>query len=135
MTPHHWMKISAWIWFGAGVMLLRKGCGWIYASMPEVSMGYVGMWSGVAIVLGLLKGKFILAKTVHRLAGKLRALPVPITWRHVYDIRYVIVMAAMMSLGMVLRWLPIASLVRGAIDLAVGTALIVGFLISLRACR
>lgn len=79
---------------------------------------------GVAWLVGLLKGYFVLSKTVEKGAIRLMTLPTPIRFRDAYGPGYLALMGVMIALGVGLRFVP--TVVRGMVDVAVGIALMYG---------
>lgn len=84
------------------------------------------------LFLGYLKGRFVLSKSVKRQVTRISLLPNPTSLNKIYSPGYYLLIASMMGLGMVLRFLPIGIDTRGAIDLTIGAALINGALLYFR---
>ncbi len=146
-----WIVISGLIWCAAGILLLIKGLTYIVtaASSPEGThplfsaivdlTGTVEQAALFLISLGLLvgfiKGRYVLAKTVRRITNRILALSTPIHWKDVYPKSYFILLFSMMLMGMLFRWLPIGFVIKGFIDVAIGSALINGALLYFREAR
>ena len=79
-----------------------------------------------ALVLGLFKGRVVLARTVMRQVKRLLMLPHPLHIKDLFPLSYLAIILSMMLLGMSLKFLPISQDIRGFVDLAVGSALING---------
>lgn len=104
--------------------------------MAASSAAWAGSAGLVALVLGLCKGRFVLAKTVKRVSGRIAALPAPIRFGAVYTKSYWLLIGAMMGLGFLLRFAPLSYEARGCIDITIGSALILGaFLYFIQAWR
>jgi hypothetical protein len=115
------MYISGAIWFSAGSFLLYKGI-----SFTEGFFLYA-----IAIPVGYLKGRYVLSKTVGRMMHRIASLSTPITFWNVYPFSYWFLIAGMMALGVLCRFLP--NQVRGFVDLAIGSALVYGAFLYFRA--
>ena len=79
---------------------------------------------GAALLVGFLKGRVVLKKTVGRTISRICALPSPAPFYHVYHRGYYLLIALMAGFGFLLSYAPLD--VRGAVDAAVGSALIHG---------
>ncbi len=85
-----------------------------------------------ALLLGYLKGRMVLAKSVKRQIKRIETLPNPSPLKHLYGKGYYLLIAVMISLGMSLRFLPISLDTRGAVDIVIGSALINGSMLYFR---
>lgn len=90
---------------------------------------------GVALIIGFIKGRFVLVKTVRRVVGRIATLPSPVRLKSAYSPSYWFLIGGMMLLGMVFRFLPLSIDIRGMIDVAIGSALINGAMLYFRAAR
>ncbi len=135
--------ISGCVWLGIGCLLTFKGLFLIALAMiADLGSSYplVNLCTKLfresersilflvflAVILGLIKGRFVLANTVKRTVKRLLLIPSPLKIQYLFPWSYVILVIGMMSLGMSLKYLPIPKDVRGFIDIAVGSALING---------
>lgn len=94
----------------------------IFRTVERSGMGLVL----IAILLGQLKGSFVLAKTVKRFVKRILLIPSPIRIQDLFPWRYLLLIGAMMSLGMLLRFLSIPKDIKAFIDLTIGSALMSG---------
>jgi hypothetical protein len=135
--------ISGMTWLAIGVLLTFKGlmltvysvCFFNEGSYPLVSVfnrlfGHLER-SGIcliflAMIIGMLKGRFVLAKTVNRFVKRILLIPSPLKLYNLFSWRYLVLIGCMMCLGIGLKFLPISKDIRGFIDLAIGSALING---------
>lgn len=85
-----------------------------------------------ALFVGYLKGKMALGKSVKRQIKRIETLPNPASLKYIYSKGYYFLIASMILLGMTLRFFPITLDTRGAIDLAIGSALINGAMLYFR---
>lgn len=148
MKHRAWIAFSGFLWFFVGCSLLYKGLHLVtQAAFQEGSLcdrmkGFFGSpqqsataLMGLGLLVGFIKGRFILAKTVRRVVGRIASLPLPIRIHEAYSPSYWLLIGLMIVLGMSLRFLPIPIDVRGTIDVAIGSALINGALLYFRAVR
>lgn len=147
MNARKWIVVSGLTWLAIGSWLMFKGLKWITQAITLGEGGPLIRWltpmtgkvhqTGlvlicVALLIGLIKGRTVLAKTAQRLVLRLRSQQSPITLLQAYDRRYLILLSGMMMLGIVFRFLPIGLDIRGTIDVAIGSALINGAMIYFR---
>lgn len=92
---------------------------------PERAMGALAIGS---ILIGYLKGHFVLSRSVKSGVQKILSYPNPAELKNLYSKKYYFLMASMMGLGMLLRSLHLPGDIHGAIDLAIGSALLKGAL-------
>ena len=148
LSHRNWIAISGFVWLAVGAFLLYKGLHLIADGVIKADtlcfkmQGLFGspQQSGTALIaggllLGFIKGKLVLSKTVRRVALRISSLPLPIRFSSVYAPSYWILIGSMMALGMILKVFPIPIDIRGFIDTAVGSALINGAMLYFRAAR
>lgn len=139
--------VSGSIWLAMGVFLLAKGLSLLALSTSvEVAPPFVAslmtivgsreqsvlLLISLGLLLGFIKGRFILSKAVARIAGRIFSLPAPVAFREVYGLRELVLIGSMMLLGMLMRWLSLGVDVRGVIDVTIGSALINGSILFFR---
>jgi hypothetical protein len=136
LSKRVWIAISGALWLGVGIMLLTKGLQYLIASIQSQSAPLIHLFSAwtnssvqaglllvsLSLLIGFIKGRMVLAKTVAKMVGRLQGEKLSFT--QVYDKRYGLLLLVMASLGFLLKLVPLD--VRGAIDIAVGSALING---------
>lgn len=137
------IMISGAIWLLIGVLLTYKGVVLLAGAVVMFSQTQGPLMSFLhhlfhhversgmilvfaAIVVGQLKGTFVLAKTVKKSVKRLLLIPSPIHLKDLFPWKYLMLIGLMMGLGITLRVLSIPSDVKAFIDLAVGSALISG---------
>lgn len=131
MKRTFWIFLSGFVWFVAGVFLLYKGIHFIAsAQLAEETATWLMM---AALVVGFLKGRFVLSKTVKRVVDRIQSLPLPIRLWNAYAPSYWILIGSMVLLGMSFRFLPIPLQYRGMVDVAIGSALVNGAMLYFRA--
>ncbi|MBP7074911.1 MAG: hypothetical protein KBA81_05945 [Rhabdochlamydiaceae bacterium] len=147
MTARKWMLVSGLSWLAIGAYLMIKGLKWVTLAMmqPETPalMGYLKKITGslqqgalvlicISLLMGFIKGRMVLSKTVSRIVSRLKSLE-SISFSNAYDRKYYIILASMMGLGLLFRFLPIAYDIRGFIDVTIGSALMNGAMLYFRA--
>lgn len=148
MKYRGWIAFSGMIWFAIGAMLLFKGVKFIHLGTIQTNSlchSYGPMFGSneraatvliaIGLFVGFLKGRFVLVKTVRRVVLRIVSLPLPIRFKDVYTSSYYLLIAGMMGLGMLFRFMPISVDFRGVIDVAIGSALINGAMLYFRAAR
>jgi hypothetical protein len=130
MKKKNWVIVSGAIWAVIGVWLLYKGLNFLSLSPDRSRASWL---IGAALLVGFIKGRFVLAKTVQRIVAHIASAPEPVRFASVYPKSYFILLAGMMCLGFFLRLVPIEW--RGFIDVAVGSALMNGAMLYFRASR
>lgn len=140
---------SGFVWFGMGLFLMTKGLGFIVttAHIPEIGASSLlkqvaslmgGFEQGallliaISLLIGFMKGKFVLSKSVERVVTRILSMPSPIPFTKIYAPQYYILILSMVALGISLRWLPIPLDIRGCVDVAIGSALMNGSLLYFR---
>jgi hypothetical protein len=138
-----WIAISGVIWFIVGMGLLTLGLNFIVYK-AQIDRGettsliariapLVGGRDQAAVVhivfgliIGFMKGRFVLVKTVRRVVERILKLPHPIKISDVYSKGYLLLIAAMVLLGLSMKWFGAPMEIRGTIDVAIGSALMNG---------
>ena len=139
---------SGFIWLGVGILLLSKGLRLIVTAAYEIGGGsslfhrlssFLGNVQqaalfviSLALLMGFIKGRFILSKTVARVVARIFTLPSPVEMKKIYTKNYYILLGAMVCLGMVMRGLSLSSDIRGFIDVTIGSALVNGAILYFR---
>jgi hypothetical protein len=142
-----WVVISGGTWIAIGVMLLMKGLKFIVAT-TEMTDGtpllsrlasMIGsrqqaglLIISAALLVGFIKGRTVLAKTVKRIADRIHAGDQTLSMDQVYDRKYYVILGIMVGIGMAFRFLPVPLDVRGFIDVTIGSALINGAMLYFR---
>ncbi len=80
----------------------------------------------IALIVGRLKGRFVLSKSVTRMQARLVKLGEPLPIWKIYSGGFYILIAFMMGLGMLFRFFGVPQDIRGFVDVAVGAALLSG---------
>ena len=138
-----WIVISGLIWFIVGIGLLTLGLNFIVfkaqmdlgdttsliAKLSPLTGGREQAALALiatGLIIGFIKGRFVLSKTVRRVSERILSLPQPIRFAQVYSKGYLMLIGGMVLLGMSMKWLGLPAEVRGLIDVAIGSALMNG---------
>ena len=117
-------------WLALGSRLLLKGI-YIFDEIhlkQEVLDSNLYYYLVGALVLGLVKGKFILKKSADRIIRHIVQFEEPLKWKQIFPKSFYFFMTIMMCFGIAIKFLPIDLVVKGSIDIFVGSALITGAL-------
>lgn len=138
-----WIVISGIVWFVVGIGLLTLGLNFIVfkaQAEPFETTSLIAKISPitggreqaalaliiVGLIIGFLKGRFVLVKTVKRVVERILSLPVPVKFTQVYSRGYLYLIGSMILLGISMKWLGLPTEIRGLIDVAIGSALMNG---------
>jgi hypothetical protein len=116
------------IWGYIGFKLLTKGFVHFNTLHREnlFSERQLSFYIGIALLIGLIKGKWVLKKSADRVIKHIVSFDEPLLIRSFLPKSFYFVMLGMMALGMSVRYLPIPLIVKGVMDAAVGTGLLFG---------
>ena len=140
------LAIAGAVWLCIGAFLLNLGInfimhGWTFVGFS--SEGYSSLFPqlstvigdnantcttliALGMVLGYVKGNFVMKKAAQGTFARISALPNPAPLSKLYTKANYILIAGMMGLGLLMRLFEISYDIRGFIDTAVGIALIQG---------
>jgi hypothetical protein len=138
-----WIAISGIIWFVVGIGLLTLGLNFIvYKAQVDVNettslIARISPIAGgreqaalalitVGLIIGFIKGRFVLVKTVKRVVERILSLDVPLKLSKIYSRGYLLLIGCMIVLGLSMKWFGLPAEVRGLIDVAIGSALMNG---------
>lgn len=140
--------LSGLIWFAVGCLLLTLGLNFIVDTLlidniaqPHPVLLFLAkytdsiesaalVWIAFALLIGFLKGRKVLSKSVNKSVNRILTLPNPANLSQIYTPSYYLLLGAMVGLGILVRFTPLD--VRGGIDVAVGSALINGAMLYFR---
>lgn len=148
MKLNHWalVAISSFVWLFLGLFLLNLGVERLLHAFHFPTSGLV-RWLGrqfgpgengalpllaLGLVLGLVKGRLAMRKAVQRGISRILALPAPVSLFRIYSGKYYLLIVGMMGLGMLLRFVGVPEELRGTVLVAVGSALVMGGVYSMR---
>ena len=136
-----WFAIffSGALWLAIGSHLLWKGLRLIVyvEGLDSVSLIRAHKKTALiavsfALLVGFIKGRFLLIKSVKRIVMRIFELSEPISILKIYHVRYLFLICLMISLGVLMSVLSLPALYRGLVDVAIGSALIFGSLLFFR---
>jgi hypothetical protein len=119
------------LWLLGGLVMVWRGGLFLMQALTQTagaSPALLALVVLVALIIGAAKGKFVLSKTSRRNIERLDALTEPQRPIHVYSIRswMMILLMVMISVSLTLFHAP--ELLRGAVNLGIGAALIISSL-------
>lgn len=132
---------SGAIWMAIGIFLLQLGLNLLFGQFISLktTTPLLDLFKNifnpdeagilittVALLIGYLKGKHVLTKAANRGIDRILSLPNPAPFYLIYGVKYFVLIGVMILLGICLRYFP--NDIRGAIDIAVGSALVSGSL-------
>lgn len=136
--------LSGGMWLLIGLFLMILGIRFLMTTLhnPSDSFSLIALTSRLtsgqeqgaslviagALFLGFIKGRTVLKKAAQRQISRILQLAQPAPLKKIYTPAYYLLICGMIALGISLRFLPTSLDVRGAIDLAIGSALINGAL-------
>jgi hypothetical protein len=133
------MFVSGAIWLGMGLILLPLGLRFLmnegadFKPLLSFLAPYIGegdsakIWIVVScLLIGHFKGRYVLGKAANKGVERLLGLGEPIRLFQIYSLKNYMLIAFMMGLGFSFSYFSIPLDIRGAIDTAVGAALING---------
>lgn len=135
------------LWFAVGLWLMKLGIqflmqaletpeqypflSWVSNFAGKVEQGVVALMA-IALFIGFLKGRVVLAKTVNRTVNHIKSVPEPVSLGLLFTPRYLILIGIMMGIGFSLRFFSVPLDIRGFVDVAVGSALLNGAMLYFR---
>ncbi len=138
-----WVVISGVTWFVVGIGLLTLGLNFIvWKAQADINdtTSLIARISPIAggreqaalaliamsLILGFIKGRFVLVKTVKNVVERIIALDPPLKFSKIYSRKYLALISCMILLGLSMKWLGLPAEVRGFIDICIGSALMNG---------
>lgn len=133
--------ISGAVWLAIGIFLLQLGLNLLFVQLfdlrsttPLLNLlrGLLNhqeaavLIAAIALYIGFLKGKHVLTKAANRGIERTLTLPNPAPIHQIYSRQYYLLIGIMVLLGISIKFLGLPNDIRGAIDIAIGSALING---------
>lgn len=131
------LRLTGLLWFFIGLFLTVSGIVfflkayemqstlWILPLFPAKEIGFLVLFL-VAIILGFLKARFLLMRSVKKMTSKLLKMENPVVLKKLYPITFYLLVFCMLSLGLILRLLHIPQDVKAFFMLTVGIGLLNG---------
>jgi len=117
--------ITAITWLCVSFLLFYKSKNYLVDIPMQQWIG----WAIFSSSIGILKGTLILRKSAKKLISYIMQGDADLSFFRLFPLSYFILLGCMMSLGLLIRFMPINSMIKGIIDIGVGTALFTGSLV------
>lgn len=112
---------AGFFWTVVGMVMAYFGTKWVWAGFPKkVAL----VWLVACVVVGLLKGEFVIGKAARRAIGRIDRLPERSPFFQVFTTGQWMLVFGMMMLGMVIRFSGVPKNYRGLVLSAIGFALL-----------
>ena len=105
MDKQRLLQVAGLIWIIVGLFLIYRGSGLYNLAVIEQNTSKEALIISVilGVVIGILKGKFVLSKTALRNRNRINQLVPPLSIHHVFSGSFYVLIAGMMILGFLLR--------------------------------
>ena len=105
MDKQRLLQVAGLIWIIVGLFLIYRGSGLYSLAVMEQNTSKETLIISVilGVVIGILKGKFVLSKTALRNRNRINQLVLPLSIHHVFSGSFYGLIAGMMILGFLLR--------------------------------
>ena len=105
MDKQRLLQVAGLIWIIVGLFLIYRGSGLYNLAVIEQNTSKEALIISVilGVVIGILKGKFVLSKTALRNRNRINQLVPPLSIHHVFSSSFYGLIAGMMILGFLLR--------------------------------
>ncbi|HEY9686275.1 MAG TPA: hypothetical protein V6C52_04795 [Coleofasciculaceae cyanobacterium] len=125
--------LAFFLWFLGGLILAFRGVNFLFAEPAHPAATLMVVIVLVSLIIGWGKGQFVLSKTSRRNIERIDAFTQPMRPIYVYGTRSWIIIGLMVLISVALNILNVALLWRGAVNLAIGAALLISSLAYLKA--
>lgn len=134
MNKNRLYTLAGTVWGLVGLFLVVRGAIMYQAALDtqNASQTALAVSIAVSIILGTVKGRFVLSKTARRNKSRIESIEEPLKIYHVYAKSFYILIIGMIGLGIALRtWNEYLGgyIVVGAIYCGIGLALMVSSLV------
>ena len=134
ITRNTHLKVAFFIWGLVGTGLLIAGGAFLFGDRSlsvlngetAVSWQAEGIGLAIALVIGFIKGRFVLTKVARKYIARIKTLPESSPFYMTFSRKSWVMVGGMMLLGRVIRAMGAPHLVVGSIYVAVGFALVLG---------
>lgn len=117
------LKVASGIWGIVGFGLFTAGLFFSFGSVIGIAEGVSFV---IALIIGFVKGKFVLPKVARKNIARIEALPEQSPVYMTYSAKSWMLVLGMILIGRTIRFLGAPHFVIGAIYVAVGIALLLG---------
>ncbi len=135
MKKLYLILFSGLFWLFGGLSLLMRGLKLLTSESQLLEGGKerVLLLISIGLLIGFVKGHFVLKKSARRILEKILSLKEPIPFSQVYGRKFYFLIGGMILLGVSLRFIGLPHALHGTIDVAIGSALIHGAFVYFRA--
>lgn len=124
LSPPALRRLAFALWLLGGLLMVLRGIFRFREAWPVTTPAVLYSVGAGAVLLGWVKGRFLLSRTSRRNLRRLRALDAPLRPVQVYPARSWGLIALFMLAGMSLGWIGAPMVWRGALSVAVGLGLV-----------
>lgn len=135
------IKLSGTLWLCIGFFLLTLGIfhlvnGEIHPLKTSISPVFGGIEEAtvalvaIALLIGYMKGRFVLGKSSQRIVKRIRSFPNPTSITNIFSPAYLLLIGSMVLLGISIKYFGLPHDIRGFVDIAIGSALINGAVVT-----
>ena len=105
MDKQRLLQVAGLIWIIVGLFLIYRGSGLYSLAVMEQNTSKETLIISVilGVVIGILKGKFVLSKTALRNRNRINQLVPPLSIHHIFSGSFYVLIAGMVILGFLLR--------------------------------
>lgn len=128
IKPKHLRGLAFFLWFAGGIVLTLRGIFWLFnpQTISHQGIPYLLTLGLMGLGLGFFKGKFILSRASARNLERLDKIETPQKPIYVYTLKTWLFLCVMFMLAISFNvgWIPLKTHLRGALNFAIGSALI-----------
>jgi len=125
LSPRRLAWLAFGLWLLGGVVLCSLGTSrLLQAGRAGMQLALVALGAGIAVAIGIAKGRFLLSRAAARNIERLDGLTENLRPIRVYGARSWVVIGLMAAISLALNLGGVAPFWRGAVNLAIGAALV-----------
>lgn len=125
LAPRRLAWLAFGLWLLGGVVLCSLGTSrLLQAGREGLGTSVLALGAGVSLAIGIAKGRFLLSKTASRNIERLGGLTENLRPIQVYGARSWVVIGLMVAISLVLNLGGVPPFWRGAVNVAIGAALV-----------
>jgi hypothetical protein len=104
MKKQHLQSLAGIFWLGIGIMLTVRGIFTLTTAQDMgASVSAIGLAAGLALIIGLAKGRFVLSKSARRNRDRIGELTEPVRAWQVFSVKFYPLILLMMGMGIGIR--------------------------------
>lgn len=120
------LRVAFFLWAIVGTGLLSVGSHFIWGVAQASPWADPSIWMVVAVVLGYVKGKFVITKVGRRNVARIFTLPDASPLYRTFSVKSWMLVLLMIAIGRTIRFFGAPPMGVGVIYVAVGVALLIG---------